>query len=93
MTTTLPAPGVARPMPGAAFNEDGETIALASCFELTPALRHEGRTDQYAMVTLSGIWSCDATCHLLGYGHMLSKRHGINTPAQDLALLGYPVQP
>lgn len=93
MTTTLPAPGVARPMSGVATNEDNETILLASCFELTPALHHDGRTDRYAMVTINGIWGCDATGHMLGYGHLLSKRHGINTPAEDLALLGYPVQP
>ncbi|MEV6555918.1 hypothetical protein AB0M22_09390 [Nocardia sp. NPDC051756] len=90
MATTLPTPGTARPMSGVAYNEDNETIPLAACYELTPPLRHDGRTDRYAMVTLGGIWGCDALCRLLGSGHLLSKRHG--TPAQDLALLGYEAQ-
>lgn len=91
MTTLLT--GIARPMSGGAYNEDGESIALASRFQLIPALHRDGRTDHYAMVTSGGIWSCDGLGHMLGYGHLLSKRHGINTPAEDLALLGYPVQP
>lgn len=90
MTATLPAFGVATPMSGTPSNDEYTSLPLASWYQLTPALRHDGRTSGYAIVTLGGIWECDGVGHLTGYGHLLAKRHG--TPAEDLALLGYGVQ-
>ncbi|MFG1794246.1 hypothetical protein [Nocardia sp. NPDC049149] len=92
MPTTTNTRGIARPMSGPAYNDDGDVIDLAHCYELNPPWHHGGRTIRYAMVTIGAIWGCDALGHLTGYGHQLGKRHGVNTPEQDLALLGYPVE-
>lgn len=90
MTIVLPTAGVALPMSGTVTTEDAEPLLLASWYRLNPPLRRDGRNSIYAAVTPTGIWDCDWTGHITGYGHMLSQRHG--TPDGDLALLGYPVQ-
>lgn len=90
MTIITPTRGTARPMSGPPSNEDGNPILLASWYTLTPPFHHPDRNVHHVIVNSGGIWACDAVGHLIGYGHMLSQRHG--TPAEDLALLGYPVQ-
>lgn len=88
MTTTLPA-GLAQPMSGTPTTEDNEPILLASWYRLNPPVRRDGRTAIYAVVASTGIYECDFTGHITGYGHALGKRHG--TPDQDLLALGYEV--
>lgn len=76
-------------MSGTVTAEDAD-LPLALWYRLNPPLRRDGRNSIYAAVTDTGIWDCDWTGHIIGYGHMLSQRRG--TPIHDMALLGYRVQ-
>ena len=88
MTTILPSLlGTAAMMPGSPCTEHGESMPLASWYEITSP---EGRV-RYLAVSLHGIYQCSPTGRIHDFFDCLYQRPSVGSHADALRHIGFEV--